>query len=121
MGPRTKKSSGALKNNDRQSISMDNINQSMTSALAEDADELRDVFINWQIMRFAIVALLVVYGGVSTYLYIKYKNDFVKREDIRFIHTIWFGEHGILAIVFFLLMTVMLMLVAMPLLRKYLQ
>lgn len=72
--------------------------------------------VNWNVFRAVVVIGLLIYGITMSIQYHK-KTDEEDRQDLTFLHTLWFGNHGVLMMIFWLMLSVFLVMVGVPLIK----
>ena len=76
--------------------------------------------IKWQMFRWIMTILLIVYMGTILHEYFKTcEDEEARREKLAFVHEVLFGRQGVLLYIFVLSIFTILLLIWFPLFRHF--
>ena len=76
--------------------------------------------IRWQMFRWIVTILMIVYIAVILHEYFKTCEEEVARRDkLEFVHEVLFGRQGVLLYIFILSIFTILLLIWFPLIRHF--
>ena len=76
--------------------------------------------IKWQMFRWIVTILLIVYIAVILHEYFKTcDEEMARRDKLEFVHEVLFGRQGVLLYIFVLSIFTILLLIWFPLIRHF--